>query len=258
MPLYVFTQPKAGTYFISDIIARLGFENTGFHVMRNFYLDTHSQSLEDNATQPGLARVDKFFAPVVRSLQGKQFAFGHFPLPLNPEVPRPDMKYVCAYRDPKSALVSEFIDFRFRRKDIKRFSQASIPDDRKAFVAFLKKRGLGGHFEDFRNMLLYRSLVAHHLASPKERDRAHFVNFSSIRSNPEEIDALARFLGVEIAAGQSASIHAAALASETKTKASSIDVDRDALWSDAAEKVYQESGYPAAVQYGRQLGLTFE
>lgn len=257
MPLYIFTQPKAGTYLISDIVARLGFENTGFHIMRNFYLDTHAQSVEKNATHPGLVRVDNFFAPVVRSLKGKMFAFGHFPLPLNPEVPRPLMKYICAYREPKSALVSEFVDFRFRRKDIERFSPASIPDDKEAFVLFLKKRGLGGHFEDFRNMLLYRSLVVHDLAVPRERRRAHFLNFSDIRNDPSEVRAIAKFLGSDVSHAESKSIHESALDTETKTKASAIEIDRDALWSNEAIEVYENSPYPTAVEYGKQLGLKF-
>ena len=39
MKIYVYTIPKAGTYFIADFLGRIGFLNTGYHVMANYFLD---------------------------------------------------------------------------------------------------------------------------------------------------------------------------------------------------------------------------
>jgi len=256
MSVYVYTQPKAGTYFISDLITRLGFVNTGYHIMRLSYLDTKAHSLEDNARTPDIARVDRFFVPVLRGLKENELAFGHFPVPLNPEAPLTHTKYVCAYRDPKQAVVSEFIDFRFRRQDMKWINAETIPDDRDAFVKFLKLRGVTGHYNEFRQLLLYRSLIVHPLATQLEKDRAHFVNFSELLTNPSEVRDIAQFLGVEMNLEQAAQAHVEALTAETKTKASSIKVDRAALWSNEALEIYNTSPFPKAIEYARTLGLT--
>lgn len=256
MSVYVYTQPKAGTYFISDLIERLGFVNTGYHIMRMSYLDTKAHALEINTQTPDVARVDEFFVPVIRRLREKDLAFGHFPVPLNPEASLVHTKYVCAYRDPKKAVISEFIDFRFRRKDMEWISTETIPNDREAFVTYLKSRGLHGYYNEFRQMLLYRSLIVHPLATQLEKDRAHFVNFAELLANPVEVEHIARFLGVELTSQQAVQIHLDALMAETKTKASSVNIDRAALWSAEAEELYNTSAFPKAVDYARTLGLT--
>ena len=256
MSVYIFSQPKAGTYFLADLIARLGFRDTGFHVMRGFYLDTKSRSLEENSQQPGLARVPKFFVPLIRSLDENDMAYGHFSIPLNADVAPKHMKFVCAYRDPKRALVSEFIDFRFRRTDLSQFSPAKIPDDGKAFVHYLKRRGLQGHYNHFREIMLYRGLLESPVANQSERERAHFVNFDDVLADASQTKAIAKFLGVSMTSRKAEDVLTASLSAETKTKAEKIDVDRDALWSRKALRMYEKSRFPDAVDYGRSLGLT--
>lgn len=257
MPIYIYSMPKAGTYFFSTLLDKLGFPDTGIHLGRDTYLDTKSQSMEVNAHYPGRAKVKRFFVPVARELPPRAVLAGHFPLPINYQVLGPKGFYLCAYRDPRKTLVSEFIDFRFRRKDIPWISAQMIRDDREAFVAFLKRHGTVAHLGVFREFTLLRSIVVSPLAPAILQKNTYFVNFDQLRADPSKAVAIADFLGTELDEAAILSRMQDALGAETKTKATDIEIDRAAIWSDEAEMIYNTSRFPAIKAMAEELGLEF-
>lgn len=255
MAVYIFTLPKAGTYFLAALLSNLGLNDTGYHLSRLSYLDTKRLSLEENAETPGRAKVEKYFVPVVRRLQPDDVAFGHFPLPLNPQVAPNHMRYICAFRSPEKTLVSEFVDFRFRRRDVAWVSRQQVADDAAAFELYLERHGTVGHLSIFRRIVLYNALINHPLADPAEAGRACFVNFETVLAETDSVRRIAAFLGRAITAAEAAEIHARTLAGETKTKAVDLKIDRAALWTDRARELYEASGFPAAVAVARRQGM---
>jgi hypothetical protein len=255
MSTYIYTQPKAGTYFIAELLSNLGFHNTGIHLSMNNFLDTKRLSLEQNIATPGLASVDKFFVPVVREIGRRDVIFGHFPLPLNRHVAPPHMKYICSYRSPERALVSEFIDFRFRRSDVLWVSHDAVADDVEAFELYLERHGLGPHLSIFKNIVVYHGTVTHPLEEPKERARVCFVHFDTLLTQPNKVRQLAAFLGVEISEQTAKVIHHKTLTVETKTKATMLDIERETLWSDRARALFRNSDFPLAIARAKEQGL---
>lgn len=257
MPIYIYSMPKAGTYFFSALLDKLGFQDTGYHLNRDNYLDTKAHSLEVNAQTPGKAKVKKFFVPVLRELPVNAVLAGHFPLPINYQVLGPKGMYLCAYRDPKKTLVSEFIDFRFRRTDIPWISRRSIEDDQQAFLQFLTRHGVTAHLSVFREFTLLRSIVVSPLAPPVLQKNTYFVNFDQLRADPKTAVGIAKFLGAELTDAAVMKRVKAALSAETKTKATALDIDREAFWTAEAEEIYAKSKFPAIQEMAESLGLEF-
>lgn len=251
MKIYVYTIPKAGTYLLAELIARLGFVNTGFHVNRDQYLDTHSIDPDTNARFPSRATKNQVFLRTLGDMQPGEVAFGHFPVPLMGWL-FPQFVYVCAYRHPRRTLMSEFVDFRFRRRDVPWVMPDAIPDDRAAFCEYLRQHG-EKHMVTVSQMLALTLLLNEPLCGDyRDGDTYHMLSFDRLVADPAEAERLARFLCADPALARTA--HAQALAAETKTKATGLDIDRAALWSDEAEALYAALNAEAYVQRGRELG----
>jgi len=257
MSVYIYTLPKAGTYFFAELLSNLGLNDTGYHLSRFSYLDTKAYSLEQNAATPGVAKIRKFFVPVVRKMQDNDVFFGHFALPRNLHVAPTHMKYICSYRNPEKTLVSEFIDFRFRRTDVGWLSREKVPDDFEAFELFLERHGLGPHLSIFKKIVVYHGTINHPLEDPEEREKVYFANFETVLKEPDMVRQIAEFLGISLQEGAAEAIHQKTLLAETKTKAVDLEVDRDLLWTDRARAIYAASDFPRAVSIAQEQGLRF-
>lgn len=252
MKVYIYTIPKAGTYFLADFIARLGFRNTGLHVSQRKVLNTAKLDMETNARFPSRAMERQNFMKTLREMNDGDLAFGHFPVPLMAWI-FPDFFFVCAYRHPRQTILSEFIDFRFRREDVDWISRENIPDDRDAFCAFLERHG-EAHMLVVSQMLAITLLRAEPLCRRFQGERFHMLNFDHLLKVPGTAEALALALGTTAADGTRALTET--LAAETKTKATGLDIDRAALWSDRAEEMFAALNPEAFVARGRDLGWT--
>ena len=252
MKIYIYTIPKAGTYFLADFVSRLGFRNTGFHVNQTKFLNTNKLDHETNVKYPGRAVEQQFFVKTLRGMADGDLAFGHFPVPLMSML-FPGFFFICCYRHPRSTLVAEFVDFRFRRSDVKRLNSERIPDDRDAFCAYLEKEGLG-HMNIFAKMIGVTLLANEALYQAQDGYRFHMLNFDSILVDPKVAINLAKALGV----GPEKAIAALEESrnAETKTKATGLDIDREAFWSDRAEELYRKLNAEAIVARGKELGWT--
>jgi hypothetical protein len=252
MKIYIYTIPKAGTYFLADFVSRLGFNNTGWHVSRGNVLNTIGFDAETNSRFPSHTIVKQAFQKTLNLMQDRDIAFGHFPIPLMTWM-FPGFYFICAYRHPRETLMSEFIDFRFRRRDVGWVSPQSVPDDREAFALFLAKHG-PNHMHVFSQMLGVTLLRSEPLCDHFPEGRIHLVNFSAMLKDPSVAEALAESLGRS--AEEAREALEATRQAELKTKATDLEIDRDALWSDAAEEFYADLQGEAFVERGRQLGWT--
>ena len=250
MRLYIYTIPKAGTYLLADFIARLGFQNTGLHVEERRVLNTSRFDLETNAQYPSRTEESRHFIQTLQDQPNNSLSFGHFPVPIMGWM-FPDYRFICAYRHPRRTLVSEFIDFRFRRLDVDWVSRQSISDDSDAFVEFLMRNG-AGHMAIFSEMLGLGLLVNESLCTSYSPNRIHFLSFDDFVSKSDEAEAIARFLRVDPIRAKAA--HIDALAADTKTKATGLEINRSALWSERAEEIYESLKAESYVLRGRQLG----
>ena len=255
MKLYIYSIPKAGTYFLASLIGKMGYENTGYHINATSYLDTLHFDAETNRERPSKTRRNNSFVTILRGLSDGQLAFGHFPAPSLPDA-LPGFKFVCAYRHPRKTLVSEFVDFRFRRKDVRWVLPQAIPDDNVAFETYLKRQGRAQE-RIFAHMLSVQLSVSEPSCLGFFPARFHFLNFDTLMTKPENtLLKLANFLSFEGAGVMD--LFTQTLASETKTKATAIDLDRDALWTREAEKIYSSMSFDAIVSRGIKLGWDLE
>jgi len=249
--IYIYTIPKAGTYLLAEFLERLGFENSGFHVDLESYLDTKKLSLEVNAQTPEAARVDQFFVGTLKGMPDNSLAFGHLAVPLlGWALPR--FSFVCSYRHPRKTLVSEFIDFRFRRKDVEWLSFDTIADDAEAFGQYLIHHG-PIHLRIFSQFVACSTLFNDPFFQRYTPERSIFVNFDTFLKDPSESVRIAEHFGRDAATGLAA--REAALAAETKTKAVDLEIDRDSLWTAENERLYEDLGVFNAVERARSTGL---
>lgn len=253
MKIYIYTVPKAGTYFLADLVARLGFENTGFHVSQNAFLNTRKFDLQTNAQFPGRAKENQFFVRTLRQQPPNSLSFGHLPVPLAKRA-FPGFRFICSYRHPRKTLVSEFIDMRFRRKDIPWISPAEIRDDRQAFVEYLNRQG-PAHERIFKQMYTVALLLADPFAVEYSPDEIALFNFESVLRSPEETVRISQAIGAPVSPERAAEILAETRAAETKTKATGLSIDRESLWSEEADRVYRAMDFEAVVDRFRALNL---
>ena len=75
--LYIFTIPKAGTYFLAELMSRLGWVDSGLHIAEDHYLDNKRQPM---AIAASLALSTEHQRPYYQSLEqvrAGQLCFGH-------------------------------------------------------------------------------------------------------------------------------------------------------------------------------------
>ena len=256
MKIYVYTIPKAGTYLLAEFLGHMGFENTGYHIDLDGYLETKALSLEVNVKTPEATRVNQSFINTLEGMPDNSVAFGHLAVPLVPFLgwKLPGFSFVCSYRHPRKTLVSEFIDFRFRRKDIEWLSFDAIADNAEAFGQYLTHHG-PIHLTIFLQFVAYSTLFNDSLFQSCNLERSIFVNFDSFLHDPAEALRIANFLGCAPAIGMAA--REAAFAAETKTKALDLEIDRDSLWTTENEQIYATLGFFDAVERVRSTLLKF-
>jgi hypothetical protein len=245
-PIYIYTVPKAGTYLLGALLEELGYKNTGWHIANNSYLDTHSFDDVTNREFPSKTKVEKFYIKTFREIQNNQFAFGH----LNPsQLPNQlyhTFHFISSYRHPREVLQSEFIDFRYRRKDVRFVSEAAIFDRVTAFEAYMQE-----HAPIIRNIFINFLIFQDRYRTPLNRvifgEKNLCINFRDlINNNPPEsfVRELARFF--QHSPEQILNILRRAQQRDNKTKSTELKLsfNKKELWSEKAESLYRELNFP--------------
>lgn len=240
---YIYTIPKAGTYLTSAFLDLIGVESTGWHISQRKFLETKAFDNETNKSEPSRTMVPRPYLASFRKIPSGSHAFGHFnPMYVVPGVLR-DFRVIAVKRKLKEVVVSEFIDFRYRRRDVAFVSKDLIPDPIKAFEKYMEKhapiiKNIAHNFlllEELSRNEDYRYLVGH--------NNYLFVDFKSFLdpvTGPGVAFEMSNFLGCILDKEEVEKFRLNALMVENKTKSddSILDFERASIWSDVATDVY--------------------
>lgn len=249
---YIFTIPKAGTYLMDEFLSQLGSASTGWHVSMNNYLDTKKFDAKTNKTQPSTTHVARPYLATFRQVPAGGHAIGHF----NPLFVPPGLLNTLGYRviavrrHPREVLVSEFIDFRHRRTDVRFVAEATIADPGEAFLAYLREHGpvirnICANYlllQDNCRNLFYRQVLGRELALFVD-----FRQFIDAQRGPDIARRIAAFLGTGLDDAAVQVCWQAALDADNKTKSDDVKLPyaRESLWTPKAQARYEELGFPA-------------
>jgi len=253
LKIYIYTIPKAGTYYTAEVLSQLGFGNTGIHVESfRSCLMTLELDMDTNREKPGKAQNFVNAIDVVDNAPDNSFLFGHCPLHLLASA-FSEVKFLCCYRHPRQTLFSEFWDFRFRRTDIDWLSPQAIPDDRRAFVTYLERHSpvqyeISATFTD-----LAESVQNPHRKS-RNPERFILVSFDDLRYNPQMIAEVGKHLGKSVSIKEAHAIIQRVQVTETKTKAN-YDRQPESFWTPEAETAYARAGFPELERRMQAAGL---
>jgi hypothetical protein len=256
--VYIYTVPKAGTYLTSAFVHGLGWPSSGWHIKQEGLLQTLEADARSNREEPSKAMVQLPFMLSFRRLAAGQHAFGHFcplfvPFPVLLES---DYRILSLHRHPRETLVSEFIDFRHRRRDVEWLGEAAEPDHAHAFERYLERHGPVVR-NVFTEYLLFRKMSRspeyEQLAGGPRVLSVGFRRFIDPATGPALAWRMAQFLGDERSPAEVAEVHAQALAADNKTKATELVLPyaRETLWTPAAEAAYAALGFD---DLARRLG----
>jgi hypothetical protein len=256
--VYIYTIPKSGTYLMSAFVHALGWANSGWHVELGHVLRTLEHDPQANRERPSQSRVPGSYLHSLRALPEGQHAFGHVNPLYVPTLMLRDKGYrmLAVRRHPREVLVSEFVDFRHRRRDVEWVSEARVPDHATAFGLYLRQHG-----PVVRNICQQYLLLqqVHALADYEALCGGPRVLFMDIAaflddtSGPDTACRIADFLGSGLAADEVARLRTQALAADNKTKATGLALPyaREALWTPEAEAAYAALGFD---DLARRLG----
>lgn len=256
--VYIYTIPKSGTYLMSGFVHALGWANSGWHVELAHVLRTLEHDAQANRERPSQSRVPGSYLRSFRALPEGQHAFGHVNPLYVPTLMLRDRGYrmLAVRRHPREVLVSEFIDFRHRRRDVDWVSEARVPDHAEAFALYLRQHG-----PVVRNICQQYLLLQQVHALPEYESlcggpRVLFMDIKAFLDEgrgPALAARIAEFLGCSLGLGEAARLRTEALAADNKTKATDLALPyvREALWTPSAEAAYAELGFD---DLARRLG----
>ncbi|GJM18385.1 MAG: hypothetical protein DHS20C14_05980 [Phycisphaeraceae bacterium] len=242
------TIPKAGTYLFSEAVRRLGFEQTHLHLAPKRVVAYDPARLEEGRAHPERFQVDCSIEQSVRLVRAGQFAASHLPFDETTADALEGCRVVFAMRELRAALVSR-MRFRFTT------GRTEAPE------------GFGEDDEQTREQ------VATHLSAnagvqlDAVRAQLGWLRHPGVLAVRFE-DLLARDMGVigslrshlgpgRAPAEPDAEVAGNALATETLTRSSGT-TDLGAMWSDAAEAVFERLGGPALnVAFGYEPSVEF-
>ena len=248
--LYVFTIPKAGTYFLAGLMGWFGWHDSGWHVAERFVLETHGTDLATNARNPLAVRREQLHTVTLDRLPAGHLCFGHMNPMLFQQPHAGEVAVLACRRRPRDVLVSEFIDFRFRREDelVEFVSRRRIADDREAFAVYMRDHA--PVIADIcATLVAYRALRGTGYWT-RTRPLAPYVEVAFedlMGADPlPALRRLAESCGVRAGNDRLLQVLQAAKQAENKTKSVGLElpIARQALWTPDAEASWRRHGFP--------------
>lgn len=251
---YIYTIPKAGTYLMSEFLSQIGSSSTGWHISFDKYLDTLGFNDKTNKQTPTRTKKDRLYIGSFRKIPFGHHAFGHYsPLYLPPRILSKDYKCLCVKRDPKEVLLSEFIDFRYRRADVEEFSKKKYKNSIEAFEAYIKHHAPVIK-KICQNFLLleevHKNKIYIELIGPNKFYFADFKTFLNKEKGPKVAAEIAKFFASHLTEKGAGIAWQAALEADNKTKSidAEIDIPRTEFWSEKALAGYKALGFEEIAQ----------
>lgn len=227
------TQPKAGTYLLSSVLARLGFHQTHYHLNKRRMQAYDPALLELGAQQPRLFDVQIKLGESLKLIRHGEFAASHL-------APRPDV--LPLIRDQFVVVTC----LRNLRTSLKSYARFSASTSRKApqLAMRIREQGVAAYLEADGKRAIRRALW---VAEWRQQPNAFVVRFEDLKSDPDKgVGPLADFLGVRDC--NPAEVLDKARAGQSLTKSDDfILLD----WDDAAEEVFVKLG---GIEANRKLG----
>lgn len=244
-PIYIYTVPKAGTYFLAGLLEELEYINTGWHISTDSYLDTQNVDDVVNREFPSKATVNQFYLKTFCQILPRHFAFGHFSPGQLPDFIAKRFFFISSYRHPREVLQSEFIDFRYRRKDIIFISKSEIVNPKTAFEIYLEKHGfiIKNIFTEF---LLFQERYQKKIYRDFFGENYIILDFKKLISDSiykHLLEKLATYF--ERSPEDITMIIERAKMRDNKTKSIGLQlpISRDELWTKTAEKIYKNINF---------------
>lgn len=244
-PIYIYTIPKAGTYFLGSLVESLGYFNTGWHVSIENYLDTKNFDQDTNREYPGKTSKKQFFIKTFRQIKASQLAFGHISPYKLPNKLANKFIFISSYRHPREVLESEFIDFRYRRKAVHFVSLNKIKNFTDAFEIYLERHGkiIRNIFIEF---LSFQDRYTNPLYKRAFPDNNLCINFKDLISGKNSLSTLKNILEFLDCKVSNPSLFLEQVKSqENKTKSVGLSLlfERHELWNSKCELLYRQIGF---------------
>ena len=259
MKYYIYTIPKAGTYLLAKALSTLGIHDTGYHLNVDTYLDTKQFTQDVNRITPSETQKRSWYPNTLEQVPDNGLCFGHLAPLFFPFRNLHKYHIIMSIRSPKEVLVSEYIDFRFRRADVEWVSKTTIPDDEQAFETYLERaipifETLFNKYFTFRNLLnnwLYRQDFRNKVVEVK------FNYFLDHQIGPLYLSKMVRLFKLKnLVTEDMVKVHREILEAENKTKsAGHITIDRNLLWTDEAITKYNNSNLIGFERLVNEIGL---
>lgn len=244
-PIYIYTIPKAGTYFLASLVESLGYYNTGWHVSAGGYLDTKKFDNITNKQSPSKTKVKQSFIKTFTQIKPSQLAFGHLSPYKLPNKIAKKFIFISSYRHPREVLESEFIDFRYRRNDVRFISKKKVASFSDAFEIYMNRHGsiMRNIFVEF---LLVQDRYTNSLYKRAFPDNNLCIDFKDLVSGENSLSTLKNILDFFNCKIPNPSLFLEEVKSqENKTKSVGLDLpfERDELWNNKCKLLYEQIGF---------------
>ena len=221
--------PKAGTYFLAEVLAEIGAKNRHLHVAKNHAENLLLHDDEVNRYTPKKAKLPLKLNQALYTVQGGEFVFGHIAKPLLESHFLDRFKIIYAHRDHMQAMEAEFYWFREIRKDMEEeFNKYKHLSLQEHFIKYLKIFGP-------TRVRLFKFLDFW-----QEDDNVLKLDFNKFRADHdyavERIKAIAAHIEIDITDARAQEVLDTCFNKDTKTK-----TKRDKsikLWTPEALKIY--------------------
>lgn len=244
-PTIVISIPKAGTYFISELMRLMGLAQSNLHLSQQGFSDYRFASIQQMREEYLRYTVDLPLAHSSQLIGPGQFAVGH--LPRTPDVVEPLKKFrkIFIHRDLRDALVSYqrwFVDAKRAGNTTEDWKE--LPDGPERMLAFME--------------ILGQSFFHQSDVSWLEDPEVYSVSFETLygdRGADAQADAVERLWNhLEISDRQAdpAELIRTTLGNPTKTKSAERS-KREKYWSKAVEAKFREfNGHELNARLGHE------
>ena len=244
-PLYIYTIPKAGTYFLTSLVESLGYFNTGWHISVREYLDTKKFDSITNRQTPSKTKVKQSLVKSFSQINPSQLAFGHISPYKLPNRLANKFIFISSYRYPREVLESEFIDFRYRRNDVRFISTKKVESFIDAFEIYMNRHAsiIRNIFIEFLSFQDFYTNPLYKRAFPNNNLCIDFKDLISGENSLSTLKLILKFLNCEITNPSLFLDRVKSQDNKTKSVGLELPFERHELWNSKCESLYQTIGF---------------
>jgi len=234
-PCAVVSIPKAGTYFVAEMLKHLGWAGTEIHASPLSFTDYRNLSLAQKRADPRSREIGFPLDFVVQALQPGQFFVGHIPFSSYNERILSRTRLIFIRRELRSALVSYMRFLHKNNREMFDFETwRDLCDPRQRVVRFLAERGAF--------MVRWITRIADWHSAPSRSELSFETLYGDHGDDAlrQMLGALSSHLGIQ---HREAAFEAAKQVQGVDTKTwSGSRTDLSTFWSGEAEQLFSDAG----------------